>query len=133
MFWADQFNEDRVCLLALEGRLSRCDLANLSDRLRGLAAQGVHQVVLDLRAVDHWDYRGLPELAEAVKSRRRARATTAFITPSDYLRYIAGAAGVLEEMDFYDDLRLDEPELRLTIVGSSATSENEELRKATGL
>jgi len=105
MFWADQFDEDRVCLLAPEGRLSRADLINLGDRLRGLAARGVFQVVVDTRAVEHWDFRGLTSVADAVDHRRRSGASTAFITPNSYLRDIAAAAGVSGRLEFYDDVR----------------------------
>lgn len=107
MFWADQSDDRRVCLLGLEGSLSGNDLANLAERLRGLAAQGALRVVVDLRAVVHWDYRGLRCLAETVEYRNRNGAVTAFITPDRYLKDIATAAGVAEIFDFYDDLRLD--------------------------
>ncbi len=112
MFWAGQSEEGRICLLGMEGSLSSTDLVNLSDRLRGLAAQGMLRVVVDLREVQHWDFRGLRCLAEAVETRRRLGGLTAFITPNQYLRDIAAAAGVLEQFDFYDALRLesaDEP------------------------
>ncbi len=59
MFWAVPSDERRICLLGLEGSLSTHDLANLATRLRGLAAQGVLRVVVDLRNVDHWYFRGL--------------------------------------------------------------------------
>ena len=105
MFWADQFDEDRVCLLAPEGRLSRSDLINLADRLRGLAARGVSQVVVDTRGVEHWDFRGLGFLADAADHRRRIGISTAFITPNPYLRDIAAVAGVSGRLEFYDDVR----------------------------
>ena len=108
MFWAAQPEERRVCLLGLEGSLSGNDLANLAERLRGLAARGMIRVVVDLRAVDHWDFRGLRCLAEAVRFRREVGYLTAFVTPSRYLRDIAAAAGVLEQLDWYDALELEE-------------------------
>jgi hypothetical protein len=107
MFWADQSDDRRVCLLGLEGSLNGNDLANLAKRLRGLAAQGVLRVVVDLRAVLHWDYRGLRCLSEAVAYRQGIGAVTAFITSDRYLKDIAVAAGVAESFDFYDDLRLE--------------------------
>jgi anti-anti-sigma regulatory factor len=106
MFWAVQSDERRICLLGLEGTLSSNDLVNLAKRLRGLAAQGVSRVVVDLRRTDHWDYRGLRCLAEAVEYRRGRGGVTAFVTSSRYLRDIAAAAGVIEALDFYDDLEL---------------------------
>jgi anti-anti-sigma factor len=107
MFWAVQTDERRICLLGLEGGLSSSDLVQLAERLRALAAQGMSRVVVDLRRVDHWDFRGLRSLAEAVEQRRRRGGVTAFITPSRYLRDIAAAAGVLERLDFYDSLELE--------------------------
>jgi anti-anti-sigma factor len=107
MFWAVQTDERRICLLGLEGGLSSSDLAQLAERLRALAAQGMSRVVVDLRRVDHWDFRGLRALADAVDHRRRRGGVTAFITPSRYLRDIAAAAGVLEALDFYDALALE--------------------------
>lgn len=108
MFWAVQSDERRICLLGLEGSLSGDDLANLAGRLRGLAVQGVLRVVVDLRDVTHWDYRGLRCLAEAVRWRRARGGITAFVTPNRYLRDIAVAAGVHEDLEFYDDLRMEE-------------------------
>lgn len=107
MFWVVQTDERRICLLGLEGSLSSSDLVQLAERLRALAAQGMSRVVVDLRRVDHWDFRGLRSLAEAVEQRRRRGGVTAFITPSRYLRDIATAAGVLDRLDFYDALELE--------------------------
>jgi anti-anti-sigma regulatory factor len=108
MFWAVQTDERRICLLGLEGGLTSSDLTELAKRLRALAAQGVSRVVIDLRRVDHWDFRGLKSLAEAVEHRRHRGGVTAFITPSRYLRDIATAAGVLDKLDMYDALELEE-------------------------
>ena len=110
MFWAVQTDERRICLLGLEGSLSGSDLVNLAKRLRGLAAQGMLRVVVDLREVDHWDYRGLDCLAEAVAHRAGRGGVTAFITPSRYLRDIASAAGVADRFDFYDEMQLEPDE-----------------------
>lgn len=107
MLWAVQSDERRVCWLSLEGGLTGDHLVNLAERLRGLAVQGVSRVVVDLRGVDHWDFRGLRRLAEAVEYRRKQGGATAFITGSRYLREIAAAAGVLDRLDFYDDVRLE--------------------------
>jgi anti-anti-sigma regulatory factor len=126
MFWAVQSDERRICLLGLEGSLSGDDLANLAGRLRGLAVQGVLRVVVDLRDVIHWDYRGLRCLAEAVQWRRDRGGLTVFVTPSRYLRDIAAAAGVHERLEFYDDLRMEEGStLR---IGSLPAPEAEEIR-----
>jgi anti-anti-sigma regulatory factor len=131
MFWADRFDDGRILLLTLEGRLSRNDLIDLSDRLRGLAAQGMFQVVVDVRDVDHWDFRGLQVLAEAVEFRRRHGAATAFITPSTYLKDIAKAAGVFERLDFYDALRLNGG-VELSVIDVTVATEEEALREAGG-
>jgi anti-anti-sigma regulatory factor len=108
MLWAVRSDERRICWLGLEGGLTGDDLANLAGRLRGLAAQGVSRVVVDLRGVDHWDFRGLRSLADAVDHRRARGGTTAFITPSRYLRDIATAAGILDRLEFYDDVRWED-------------------------
>jgi|GEM_PF-2419005 anti-anti-sigma regulatory factor len=107
MFWAVQSDERRICLLGLEGGLTSSDLTELAKRLRALAAQGVSRVVVDLRRVEHWDFRGLKSLADAVEHRRYRGGVTAFITPSRYLRDIAAAAGVLDKLDLYDALDLE--------------------------
>jgi anti-anti-sigma regulatory factor len=107
MFWAVQSDERRICLLGLEGGLTSGDLSELAKRLRALAAQGVSRVVVDLRRVEHWDFRGLKSLADAVEHRRYRGGVTAFITPSRYLRDIAAAAGVLDKLDLYDALDLE--------------------------
>jgi anti-anti-sigma regulatory factor len=133
MFRADRSAEARICLLDLEGSLSSSDLVNLSERLRGLAARGVLRVVVDLRQVDHWDYRGLHCLAEAVSYRRNAGGVTAFITPSRYLRSIAGAAGVHDDLDFYDDLKVEEEVQRVQLAVVELKSEPEDFRQASGL
>jgi anti-anti-sigma regulatory factor len=110
MFRAGQSDDDRICLLGMEGSLSSADLVNLAERLGGLAARGVLRVVVDLRQVDHWDFRGLKCLAQAVERRQDLGGLTAFITPSVYLRDIAAAAGVLDALDFYDALSLEDEE-----------------------
>ena len=111
MHWAGQSDEGRICLVGMEGSLSSTDLVNLSERLRGLAVQGVSRVVVDLRNVEHWDFRGLKSLADAVDYRRTFGWLTAFIIPNRYLRDIAAAAGVLDRFDVYDALRLEEIEV----------------------
>ena len=105
MFWAGQSDDRRICLLGMEGSLSSSDLVNLAERLRGLAAQSVWRVVIDLRRVNHWDFRGLKCLAEAVEYRASLGAVTVFVSPSRYLRDIATAAGVLDQLDFYDEVQ----------------------------
>lgn len=133
MFRADRSEEARICLLDMEGSLSSSALVNLSERLRGLAARGVLRVVVDLRRVDHWDYRGLACLADAARHRRAAGGVTAFITPSAYLRSIAAAAGVHEELDFYDDLSVEEEvqKVQLSVVELAPGAEG--FRRASGL
>lgn len=133
MFRADRSEEGRICLLGLEGSLSSSDLVNLSERLRGLAARGVLRVVVDLRGVDHWDFRGLRCLAEAVDYRRRTGCITVFVTPSRYLRSIAVAAGVQEHFDFYDDLRLEEEVQAVPWKAMSPAAGEGGLRHASGL
>ena len=110
MFWAVQSDERRICLLGLEGSLSSHDLANLATRLRGLAVQGVRRVVVDLREVNHWDFRGLRCLAESVSHHQGLGGVTVFITPDRYLKDIAAAAGVADQMEFYDELHLEKEE-----------------------
>lgn len=133
MFWADQFNEDRICLLTMEGTVSRSDLANLAERLRGLAAQNVPQIVIDARRVDHWDYRGLGTTAEAVRSCGRGGTRVAFVTPSRYLRDIVAAAGLNGAFDFYDALELEGAPVKLELVEVPRPMEVRPLRRATGL
>jgi anti-anti-sigma regulatory factor len=121
MFWAVQSDERRICLLGLEGSLNGDDLANLAGRLRGLAAQGVLRVVVDLRNVTHWDYRGLRCLSEAVRWRRERGGITVFVTPSRYLRDIAVVGGVHDDLEFFDDLQLEEGSVHR--VGFPATAQ----------
>lgn len=131
MFWAGQSDDRRICLLGMEGSLSSRELVNLAERLRGLAAQGVLRVVIDLRRVHHWDFRGLRCLAEAVDHRRNQGGITAFVSPSRYLRDIAAAADVLDSFDFYDDLQLGV--VAEAIPGLRETeSETGTLRRASG-
>jgi len=132
MFWADRFDEGRICLLTLEGRLSRDNLENLAERLRGLAARGMDQVVVDANGVEHWDFRGLQGLADAVALRRRYGFGTAFITPSPYLKDIARAAGVHESLDFYDALDLNN-RVELSVVEAAPAGQGEPLRQASSL
>ncbi len=133
MFRADRSEEARICLLDMEGSLSSSDLVNLSERLRGLAARGVLRVVVDLRQVDHWDYRGLHCLADAAQYRRASGGVTAFITPSAYLRSIAAAAGVQDDLDFYDDLQVEEEVKKVQLAVVELTPGSEDLLRASGL
>ncbi len=133
MLRTDRSDEGRVCLLGLEGSLSSADLVNLAARLRGLAARGMLRVVVDLRGVDHWDFRGLRALSDAVEFRRRSGAVTAFITPSRYLRDIAVAAGVGDLLDFYDELRVESEVEAFPLMVVSAEPEVLEFKQASGL
>lgn len=133
MFRADRSEEGRISLLGLEGSLSSSDLVNLSERLRGLTARGVLRVVVDLRGVDHWDFRGLSCLAEAVDYRRRSGCVTVFVTPSRYLRSIAVAAGVQEHFDFYDDLQLQDDVQAVPWKVVDSGTEARSIRHASGL
>ena len=133
MFRADRSEEARICLLDMEGSLSSSDLVNLSERLRGLAARGVLRVVVDLRRVEHWDYRGLRCLADAVEYRRMSGGVTAFITPSAYLRSIAAAAGAHDGLDFYDDLKVEEEVQKVQLAVVELEPKSEGLRRASGL
>ena len=132
MFWAGQSDERRICLLGLEGSLSSNHLVNLTERLRGLAVQGVLRVVVDLRRVTHWDYRGLQCLAEAVEYRNRLGGVTAFVSPSRYLRDIAAAAGVLDHLDFYDELHMGTVAEPIPHPREAIPVGDAELRRASG-
>ena len=70
---------------------------------------------------------------EAVAFRRMAGGVTAFVTPSRYLRSIAAAADVLEEFDFYDDLKLEEEVQHVPLAVVELKSASEELQQASGL
>jgi len=130
MLRTDRPDEGRICLLGLEGSLASSDLVNLAERLRGLAARGMLRVVVDLREVDHWDFRGLRCLAEAVDFRRRTGGVTAFITPSRYLRDIAVAAGAADRLDFYDELVVQNEVETYPLVLHEPVDEGTELRRA---
>ncbi len=130
MLRTDRSNEGRICLLGLEGSLTSSDLVNLAGRLRGLTARGMLRVVVDLRDVDHWDFRGLKCLAEAVDHRRRAGCATAFITPDRYLRDIAAAVGVADRLDFYDELRVESEVDTLPLVLTEPVGGVAELKRA---
>lgn len=133
MFGADPRDERRICLLTLTGSLDGDDLVNLAHRLRGLGAQGVFRVVVDLSRVDHWDFRGLRCLAEAVLSRKARGGVTAFIIPSRYLREIAVAAGVLETLDVYDSLSLEDWDGVMPPHHGDASDDPTPVRRASGL
>lgn len=133
MLRVDRSDEGRVCLLSLEGNLGSADLVNLAERLRGLAARGMLRVVVDLRQVEHWDYRGLASLAEAVEFRRRCGAATAFVLPRGYLRDVAAAANVLDRLDVYDDLRLEAEAETLPLKVVELVPRDAGLRRASGL
>jgi anti-anti-sigma regulatory factor len=130
MLRTDRSDEGRICLLGLEGSLTSSDLVNLAERLRGLAARGMLRVVVDLRQVDHWDFRGLKCLVEAVEYRRRTGGVTAFITPNRYLRDIAAAVGAADRLEFYDELRVENEVELFPLMVPGVTGEDAELRRA---
>lgn len=108
MSWAGRFVQERVSLLTMEGRLSREDLNELATHLRELAAQGVLHVLVDVRSVDHWDYRGLKPLADAAAFRKRFGGRTTVVA-NRYLRDIARTVGELSPLEFRDRLPMVEP------------------------
>lgn len=131
-FWAGQVNEHRICLLAMEGTVSRTDLLNLAMRLGGLAAQGVPHVVVDARGVGHWDFRGLAVVADAVVRCRLSGTRVSFVTPSRYLRDIAAAIGLAGAFEFFDELSLDDPPVALRLVEAPPPAEPQPLRRVAG-
>ena len=124
MAWAARFRDERVALLTLEGRINRTDLSNLAARLSGIAARGMQDIVVDARGVEHWDFRGLPALADAMEDCKRRGSTVAVVTPNPYLHDIAKAVGVYERLNVYDDLDLTgEPHHHLTVVNPPTNSQ----------
>jgi len=90
-----------VAVLRCEGEMEEFALAHLGEELFRLAHKGICQVVLDLTAVDHVDYRGLKPLAARARLLREAGGDLKLCGLSAYLLAILRAAGVEDDFEQY--------------------------------
>lgn len=92
-----------VHVIAAEGELGEAEVTALGDEIVGLACAGKQNLVLDLGAVYHVDYRVVRLLAARVGFLRRAGGDLKLCGLSSYLLAIFRASGLYGEFDFHED------------------------------
>ena len=94
----------RVMSMVLEGEIGRAEVADVAAMLQRLKAQGVRQVVVDLREVTHLDYRGVQPLVDWANELRELGGDVKLSGVSPYLLAIIRTAGANDAFDFYASL-----------------------------
>jgi anti-anti-sigma factor len=91
----------RVMTMVLEGELDRADAEDVVDMLARLSQQGVHEVVMDLSDVTHFDYRGVKPLVRRAEVLRELGGDLKLAGLSPYLHAIFRSAGAHDAFDYF--------------------------------
>lgn len=100
---ASEPSTNQVLTLTLDGEWQSDAMRDLGRVLERLVHSGWRGLVLDLRNVDHLDYRGVKRLVSVAGVARRAGGDLKLVGLSDYLRLILKAAGAHELFENYPD------------------------------
>jgi len=84
------------------GALEEADVVALCDDLVTLGCTGRHNLVLDLSAVTHIDYRGFDRLAACAKFLRQSGGELKICGLSEYHRVLFRASGRYGEFEYFD-------------------------------
>ncbi|HEY0839390.1 MAG TPA: STAS domain-containing protein [Vulgatibacter sp.] len=91
-----------VHVVARAGALEDADVQGLCDELVGLACTGRHNLVLDLSAVTHIDYRGFGRLVACAKFLRASGGELKLCGLSDYHRVLFRASGHYGAFEYFE-------------------------------
>lgn len=91
-----------VHVMAPEGLLEEAEITRLCDEVVRLACVGKNNVVLDLSAVHHVDYRGVRQLAARARFLRSSGGDLKVCGLSVYLATIFRASGLYGEFDVHE-------------------------------
>jgi anti-sigma B factor antagonist len=100
---ASEPSTNQVLTLTLDGEWQSDAMRDLGRVLERLIHSGWRGLVLDLRNVDHLEYRGVGRLVSVAGVARRAGGDLKLVGLSDYLRLILKAAGAHELFENYPD------------------------------
>jgi anti-anti-sigma factor len=92
---------DKVMRVVLEGELGRDEHLDISRLLFRLSQANVHQVVLDLSGVTHFDYRGVRPLMRRAEVFRELGGDVRLCGLSPYLFAIFQSAGATDAFDYH--------------------------------
>lgn len=87
--------------VTLEGELDRASVREVSDLLGRLRREGVIEVVIDLSAVSHIDYRGVPALLQCAQACRDLGGDIKLAGLSPYVYAIFRSAGAHDQFDYF--------------------------------
>jgi anti-sigma B factor antagonist len=93
----------RHTTVGLRGELDQQALAELGDRLLRLLDQSCVWVLLDFSAVEHLDYRGVPQLVARAEAFRRAGGDLKVCGLSRYLQAVLRAGGAHGAFEVFHD------------------------------
>jgi anti-anti-sigma factor len=93
--------QPRVMRVVLEGELGPDDHRDISRLLFRLTQAHVHRIVIDLRQVTHFDYRGVRPLMRQAEIFRALGGDLRLCGLSPYLFAIFQAAGASEAFDYH--------------------------------
>jgi len=84
------------------GALEEADVVALCDELVSLGCTGRHNLVLDLSAVTHIDYRGFGRLASIANFLRKSGGELKLCGLSDYHRVLFRASGHYGAFEYFE-------------------------------
>ncbi len=95
--------EADVHVIAAEGELGEAEVTALADEMVRLACASRCNLVLDLSAVHHFDYRQVRSLAARARLLRSAGGDLKLCGLSGYLQAIFRASGLYAEFQLFED------------------------------
>ena len=93
----------RVDLMRVAGRVDSNTAPELDDKLKELASNGRHNIVLELSQVDYMSSAGLRALVSANKECQRNRGDVRLSSPSERVAEVLDLAGLNELFQTYED------------------------------
>lgn len=92
-----------VHVISAEGELGEEEVTSIGDEIVGLGCAGKHNIVLDLSAVYHLDYRAVRLLAARASFLRRSGGDLRLCGLSAYLLTIIRASGLYDQFQIHED------------------------------
>lgn len=91
----------RIMTMVLEGEIGLSEMADISEMIFRLSLEDVHQLILDLSGVTHFDFRGVKHLVRHADAFRMLSGDIKLAGLSPYLHAIFKSAGAVDAFDYY--------------------------------
>lgn len=91
----------RTMTMVLEGEIGDAEMAEIGEMLFRLSMDGVSQLVIDMREVSHFDYRGVRPLMRRADAFRELGGDIKLAGLSPYVFAIFRSAGAHDAFDYF--------------------------------